>query len=81
MAEATNMKTVVSYYNAAVSYGVQKVKNTCKKWLEINLMDHGWHHPKFLREINSDLMAELISSPDLVVMQTEFCIYMMLRVW
>ncbi|OXU32077.1 hypothetical protein TSAR_004851 [Trichomalopsis sarcophagae] len=81
MAETTNIKTVVPYYDAAVSYGVPKVKNTCKKWLEFNLMGYGWLYPSFLKEISPELMAELVSSSDLVVMQTEFCIYMMLRVW
>ncbi|XP_011499469.1 PREDICTED: protein germ cell-less [Ceratosolen solmsi marchali] len=81
MAETTNIKTVVPYYNAAVAYGVPKVKNTCKRWLEVNVVGYGWLYPTFLKEINSDLMAELISSPDLIAMQTEFCIYMMLRIW
>lgn len=81
MSETTNNKTVVSYYNAAISYGVPKVKNSCKRWLEVNLMPYGWHHPAFLKEISPDLMVELVDSPNLVVMQTEFCIYMMLRVW
>lgn len=81
MAETTNLKTVVPYHNAAVSYGVPKVKNACKRWLEVNLMGHGWNHPAFLKEISPELMAELVASPDLVAMQTEFCIYMMLRLW
>lgn len=81
MAETTNIKTVVPYYNAAVSYGVPKVKNTCKRWLEFNLMGYGWLYPSFLKEISPELMAEMVASSDLVVMQTEFCIYMMLRVW
>ena len=81
MAETTNIKTVVPYFNAAVSYGVPKVKNTCKRWLEVNLMGYGQQHPSFLKEINPDLMAELVNSPNLVVMQTEFCIYIMLRTW
>ncbi|XP_012276724.1 protein germ cell-less isoform X2 [Orussus abietinus] len=81
MIETTNIKTVVPYYNAAMSYGVPVVKSAAKRWLEVNLLGHGWLHPSFLKEITSDLMAELISSSDLVAMQTEFCIYMMLRVW
>ncbi|KAL2734384.1 protein germ cell-less [Vespula squamosa] len=81
MIETTNIKTVVPYYNAAVSYGVPAVKMAAKRWLEVNLLGYGWLHPTFLQEITPDLMAELIVSPDLVAMQTEFCIYMMLRVW
>ncbi|XP_076753572.1 germ cell-less [Xylocopa sonorina] len=81
MVETINIKTVVPYYNAAVSYGVPVVKTAAKRWLEVNLLGYGWLHPTFLKEITPDLMAELIASPDLIAMQTEFCIYMMLRVW
>lgn len=81
MIETTNIRTVVPYYNAAVSYGVPAVKTAAKKWLEVNLLAYGWRYPTFLTEITPDLMAELISSCDLVAMQTEFCVYMMLRAW
>lgn len=81
MVETTNIETVVSYYNAAISYGVPTVKAAAKRWLEVNLLGYGWLHLSFLKEITPDLMAELISSPDLVVMQTESCIYIMLRAW
>lgn len=81
MIQTTNIKTVVLYYNAAVSYGVPTVKAAAKRWLEVNLLAHGYLHPTFLKEITPELMTELIVSPDLVAMQTEFCIYTMLRVW
>ncbi|XP_039308354.1 protein germ cell-less [Solenopsis invicta] len=81
MIETTNSETVVSYYNAAVSYGVPTVKAAAKRWLEVNLLGYAWRHPSFLKEITPELMMELVTSPDLVVLQTEFCIYMMLRLW
>lgn len=81
MVETTNIKTVVPYYNAAVSYGVPVVKTAAKRWLEVNLLGYACLHPSFLKEITPDLMTELIASPDLVAIQTEFCIYMMLRIW
>ncbi|XP_012538133.1 protein germ cell-less [Monomorium pharaonis] len=81
MIETTNSETVVSYYNAAVSYGVPGVKAAAKRWLEVNLLGYGWRHPSFLKEITPDVMTELVASPDLVVLQTEFCVYMMLRLW
>lgn len=81
MVETTNIKTVVPYYNAAVSYGVPVVKAAAKRWLEVNLLGYGWLHSTFLKEITPELMAELIASPNLIGLQTEFCIYMMLRVW
>lgn len=81
MIETMNSETVVSYYNAAVSYGLPEVKKTAKRWLEMNLLNYGWTHPLFLKQIAPELMAELVASPDLVVLQTEFCIYMLLRIW
>ncbi|XP_011307946.1 protein germ cell-less isoform X1 [Fopius arisanus] len=81
MIETTNIKTVVPYYNAAVSYGVPAAKRAAKKWLEVNLLGYGWRFPSFLKELTPDIMVELIESPDLVAWQTEFCIYMMLREW
>lgn len=81
MIETTNIKTVVPYYNAAVSYGVPTVKTAAKRWLEVNLLGYGSRYPGFLKEITPELMVELIKSPELVAIQTEFCIYMMLRVW
>lgn len=81
MEETTNSETVVPYYNAAVSYGVPTVKAAAKRWLEVNLLDYCWRSPAFLKDISPELMAELVASPDLVVLQTEFCIYMMLRAW
>lgn len=81
MVETTNIKTVVPYYNAAVSYGVPTVKKAAKRWLEVNLLGYGWRFPTFLRELTPEIMVELVESPDLVTWQTEFCIYMMLREW
>lgn len=81
MIETTNIKTVVPYYNAAVSYGVPDVKKAAKRWLEVNLLGYGWRYPVFLREITPEFMTELIESSEIVAMQTEFCLYMMLREW
>ncbi|KFM74517.1 hypothetical protein X975_12043, partial [Stegodyphus mimosarum] len=35
--------------------------------------------PAHLQQLRSDLMVELISSPHLVVVQTEFSLYIMLK--
>jgi len=81
MIETMNSETVISYYNAAVSYGIANVKAAAKRWLEVNLLDYGWTHLPFLKQITPELMADLVTSPDLIVLQTEFCIYMLLRIW
>lgn len=81
MIETTNIETVIPYYNAAVSYGVPTVKAAAVRWLEVNLLAYGRYNASFLKKITSDLMTELVASPELVAMQTEFCIYSMLREW
>jgi hypothetical protein len=69
------------YYNAAVQYGTKDVKNTTFNWLLINLLSFYSKHCKWLQLINADLLTELVKSPDLVVMQTEFALYALLKLW
>lgn len=79
MHETVNVKTVVSYYQTSIRYGVTTVKKACLSWLKVNLLSHMPEHPDRLREITPDLMADLVSSPELFVMQTEFSVYVLLR--
>jgi len=81
MHETVNVKTVVSYYQTSIRYGVTTVKEACLSWLKVNLLSHMPEHPDRLREIPPDLMADLVSSPELFVMQTEFSVYVLLRLW
>ena len=50
-------------------------------WLAVNLLSHLPDHPARLRDIPPGLMAELVTSPHLFVMQTEFSVYVLLRLW
>lgn len=50
-------------------------------WLLVNLLSFYSKHPKWLRQINVDLMEKLVAHPDLFVIQTEFSLYMLLRHW
>lgn len=81
MMETINPKTVVKYYNSACEYGVQKVKDETFKWLEVNLLSYYIDRPNKLRKFSSQLLTRLVSSPNLFVMQTEFSVYMLLRLW
>ncbi len=54
---------------------------SCIVWLRVNLLSHLPEHPDCLRSIGPDLMRDLIASPDLFVMQTEFSAYVLLRLW
>ena len=81
MMETTNVETVVDYYDASCRYGVVIVSKTCLTWLRTNLLNHLPEYPSRLREISVNLMSNLINSPDLFVMQTEFSVYVLLRLW
>ncbi|KAL7637917.1 UNVERIFIED_CONTAM: hypothetical protein RMT77_011530 [Armadillidium vulgare] len=81
MIETINIQTVLKYQEAAKRYGVICVEKACRTWLLHNLMTQVIECTATLRQIQSDLMYELISSPQLYVMQTEFSIYVMLKGW
>jgi len=81
MEETINVKTVVRYYETALRYGVSAIKKSCLSWLKVNLLSHMPEHPDRLRDIPPELMAHLVESPELFVMQTEFSVYVLLRLW
>ena len=79
MEETVNVRTVARYYDSASFYGAKHIEKACLSWLKVNLLSHLPEHPDHLREISTSLMALLINSPDLFVMQTEFIVYVLLR--
>lgn len=81
MDETVNVETVVSYWEACQTYGCVDLGRTCVEWLTVNLLSHLPDHPTRLREISPELMSELVSSAHLFVMQTEFSVYVLLRLW
>ena len=81
MDETVNVETVVRYWEAASQYGCSEVAAVCVDWLTVNLLSHLPDHPARLREISPGLMSELVSSAHLFVMQTEFSVYVLLRLW
>lgn len=81
MEETVNSQTAVKYYEASTEYGVKRVKEACFKWLLVNLLSFLPETPKRLREISIDLMNLLVSSQDLCVIQTEFSLYVLLKLW
>lgn len=74
-------QTAIEYYEAACQYGVKSVKRSSFDWLLANLLSFYTKQWKWLRQINVELMHQLIVHPDLFVMQTEFSIYILLRFW
>jgi len=81
MEETVNVQTVVQYWEAASRYGCLSTVTVCQDWLAVNLLSHLPDHPARLREVPSSLMGDLVASPHLFVMQTEFSVYVLLRLW
>lgn len=69
------------YIDAATRYGVQSVQTAATDWLLVNLMSFYSKHEDWLCQIDTDLMEKLVSHADLFVIQTEFSLYMVLRLW
>ncbi|XP_037032912.1 protein germ cell-less [Bradysia coprophila] len=81
MIETVNAETSINYYEAACEYGVHSVKKSAFQWLLLNLLSFLQKHPRWLQQVNTELMTALVSSPDLFVVQTEFTLYLLLRQW
>ncbi|XP_069922773.1 germ cell-less protein-like 1 [Oryctolagus cuniculus] len=79
MKERVSAQTVCSYLYAADSYGLQIIRAMCFQWLLDNLMTHCTE--ELLREISLDLMKELITSSELLVMEVEMDVYITLKKW
>lgn len=81
MIESINLNTAVAFLEGGQQYGLKSVYDLAFDWLCRNTMTMVYDSPNVLQQISSQLMVELISSPKFVVVQTEFTLYMMLKVW
>lgn len=81
MNQTINAETAVPYHIAAIQYGTKEVKTATFNWLLINLLSFYADNTRWLPLMSADLLTELVQSPDLVVMQTEFALYALLKVW
>lgn len=82
MGENINSETVICYRNAELSYGISNnIKTATKRWLETNLMTWQKENHALLKQITPELMTELISSPSLLILESEYHIYSLLKLW
>lgn len=81
MDETINIETVVKYHEAGLLYGSARIQQACIQWLKVNLLSHLPEHPAKLRQIPMELMQKLVNDSGLFVMQTEFSVYVLLRLW
>jgi len=78
MLENVNVKTVVYYYEAAVTYGIQRVIERCLQWLCMNIM---WTNELRLNEMSLALFSKVIQSPELMMIQVETDLYTLCKRW
>lgn len=71
---------ICSFYREAIVYGQNLVKDACLTWLENNLMLQTKNF-SLLSDVDPLLMAKVLSSPSLFVLQVEMDIYTMLKKW
>ncbi|KAG8189166.1 hypothetical protein JTE90_018458 [Oedothorax gibbosus] len=81
MKDSINIDTVLSFHEAAELYGLNQIKCITMDWLHKNTVLRLSASPAHLQQVSCTLMAELISSPNLVVVQTEFSLYLLLKQW
>ncbi|ELU13473.1 hypothetical protein CAPTEDRAFT_183544 [Capitella teleta] len=79
MMETMSAKSVCCYHMASLMYGQSEVTEACLDWLQKNVMH--CQAVSLLKEISVNLMAEVIGSHRLFVMQVEMDVYTMLRKW
>lgn len=75
--------TVIDYLNAATMYGLPELESASIQWLEYNLMleNSTQVNIEMLRGIEPELMATIINSPELAVIQVETDVYQLLKKW
>lgn len=81
MTETIMPETVIGYHTQASAYGLRSVQAATFRWLLVNLVSYHKKNAQWLRSIPIELMAQLVRSPDLVLVETECSLYLMLRVW
>ncbi|KFO18532.1 germ cell-less protein-like 1 [Fukomys damarensis] len=79
MRETVREQTVCRYYYSAENYGLPNIRAICLQWLLDNLLTQ--HSEQLLLDVSLDLMKELISSSELLVVEVEMDIYIMLKKW
>nr|CAB3249719.1 germ cell-less protein-like 1 [Phallusia mammillata] len=80
MKEYVCCENVCNYYANARMYGQGQVERKCIKWMENNLMMQT-KNISFLTQIEPELMAKIVSSSNLFVLQVEMDVYTLLKKW
>ena len=78
MIENINHKSVFSYYEASIMYGIKSVTEAALKWLCYNIMQN---NEICLSDIKPQLFEKIISSNDLMIVQVETDLYTLCKKW
>uniref|UniRef100_A0A8C4Q4J9 BTB domain-containing protein n=1 Tax=Eptatretus burgeri TaxID=7764 RepID=A0A8C4Q4J9_EPTBU len=79
MLSSVTAETVCRYHTAALRYGQKEVVMECHGWLQRNILVEWNVH--LLKELDAELLAAVVASADLVVIQVEMDIYTLLKRW
>uniref|UniRef100_UPI00358F7530 germ cell-less protein-like 2 n=1 Tax=Myxine glutinosa TaxID=7769 RepID=UPI00358F7530 len=79
MLSSVTAETVCRYHTAAMRYGQEEIVMKCHEWLQRNLLVE-WN-VQLLKELDAQLLAAVVASADLVVIQVEMDIYTLLKRW
>jgi len=79
MRETLRPECVIHYLTASSLYGLHEMEQECREWLSINLVRN--YNTALLKDMSVALLAELLRSPDLYVMQVEMDLYTLTKRW
>ena len=79
MVENINFKSVISFYEASLTYGVKSVTDMTLKWLCSNLMTS--NNEFFLAELKLSLFEKILGLSDLLIIQLETDLYTLCKKW
>lgn len=79
MRETLSPGSVVHYLAASSLYGMLDTEEECRLWLKRNLLKN--YDVALLRDLNTELLTELLKSHDLYVMQVEMDVYTLAKRW
>ncbi|KAA0188906.1 hypothetical protein HAZT_HAZT006273, partial [Hyalella azteca] len=81
MRETINSRTFLQYFHVANRYGVLEVEKLCVEWIERCLLTSLSDHCVELRSLPLEMLQKALASPSLFVIQTEFSVYVFLKMW
>lgn len=81
MIETISIRNVLKYNEVARQYGITPLQRKTFDWMLCNLTINVNESAECLKQISVESMRDLVAAPLLVVVQTEFSLYILLKMW